>query len=98
MKIQSLQKHTKPISVGVGQSQFQSIKEIKTHIIQLQKQVTQVQKEIQKLRTAPIARAKSKSKSKSRKLSTSAASTTKSRSKKSKSLKSNKVKRSRRAT
>jgi chromosome segregation ATPase len=100
MIIQSLQKHTKPISVGVGQSQFQSIKEIKTQISQLQKQVTQVQKEIQKLRTAIIARAKSKSKSKSksRKLSTSAASTTKSRSKKSKSLKSNKSQRSRRAT
>ena len=79
MLIQSFQKQTKPISAGIGQPQFQSIKQIISQISQLQKQVTQVQKEIQKLRTAPIAGAgaRSKSKSKSKK-----SSTTKSRSKK----------------
>ena len=64
MLIQSFQKQTKPISAGIGQPQFQSIKQIISQISQLQKQVTQVQKEMQKLRTAPIARSKSKSRSK----------------------------------
>ena len=68
MLIQSFQKQTKPISAGIGQPQFQSIKQIISQISQLQKQVTQVQKEMQKLRTAPIARARSKSKSRSKKL------------------------------
>ena len=63
MLIQSFQKQTKPISAGIGQSQFQSVKQIISQISQLQKQVTQVQKEMQKLRTAHIARTRSKSKS-----------------------------------
>ena len=50
MLIQSFQKQTKPISAGIGQSQFQSIKQIQSQISQLQKQVTRIQKDIQRLK------------------------------------------------
>jgi hypothetical protein len=91
MMIQSLQKQKQTKSTtgsGIGQTQFHSVKQVKTQISQLQKQVAQIQNDIQRIRTASIVRTKTKSKSK--KLSASAASTAKSRSKKSKSLKRNK--------
>ncbi|MPZ08235.1 MAG: hypothetical protein GEU26_17780 [Nitrososphaeraceae archaeon] len=53
--IESLQKQRQTIFTagqGLGQSQSQSIKQIKSQLSQLQKQVSRVQKDIQKLRTA----------------------------------------------
>lgn len=95
MTIQSLQKQTKSTtSTGVVQSQLQSIKQIKSQLSLLQKQVARIQNDIQRIRSAPIARTKSKSKS--RKLSSSATTgTVKPRSKKSRSIKSTKIKRRR---
>jgi hypothetical protein len=90
MIIQSLQrqKQTKAITeVGESKSQLQSIKRIRSQFSQLQKQVTRIQNEIQKIRTAPA------SKTRFRKLSST---TIKPRSKKSKSSKIIKVKRQRR--
>lgn len=90
MIIQSLQrqKQTKAITeVGESKSQLQSIKRIQSQFSQLQKQVTRIQNEIQKIRTAPA------SKTRFRKLSSTAI---KPRSKKSKSSKIIKVKRQRR--
>lgn len=95
MTIQSLQKQTKSTtSTGVVQSQLQSIKQIKSQLSLLQKQVARIQNDIQRIRSAPIVRTKSKSKS--RKLSSSATTgTVKPRSKKSRSIKSTKIKRRR---
>lgn len=53
--IESMQKQRQTIFTagqGLGQSQSQSIKQIKSQLSQLQKQVSRVQKDIQKLRTA----------------------------------------------
>ena len=53
--IESLQKQRQTIFTagrGLGQSQSQSIKQIKSQLSQLQKQVSRVQKDLQKLRTA----------------------------------------------
>jgi hypothetical protein len=55
--IRSLQKQRQStIAAGLGleQSQLQSIKQIKPQLGQLQKQVSRVQKDVQKLRTASI--------------------------------------------
>ncbi|MGI0045184.1 MAG: hypothetical protein ACRD47_15875 [Nitrososphaeraceae archaeon] len=96
MTIQSLQKQTRSTTgTGVVQEQFQSIKQIKSQLRLLQKQVARIQNDIQRIRSAPIARTKSKSKS--RKLSSSATTTAtvKPRSKKSRSIKSIKIKRRR---
>lgn len=95
MTIQSLQKQTKSTTTtGVVQSQLQSIKQIKSQLSLLQKQVARIQNDIQRIRSAPIARTKSKSKS--RKLSSSATTgTVTPRSKKSRSIKSTKIKRRR---
>jgi chromosome segregation ATPase len=57
--IESLQKQRQTIFTagrGLGQSQSQSIKQIKSQLGQLQKQVSRVQKDIQKLRTAAAAK------------------------------------------
>lgn len=59
--IQSLQKHRQASIVaglGLGQSQSQSIKQIKSQLGQLQKQVLRVQKDVQKLRTASAKKTK----------------------------------------
>jgi hypothetical protein len=96
MTIQSMQKQTRSTtSTGVVKGQFQSIKQIKSQLRLLQKQVARIQNDIQRIRSAPIARTKSKSKS--RKLSSSATTTAavKPRSKKSRSIKSIKIKRRR---
>lgn len=61
--IQSLLKEGQARStsgVGVVQSQFQSIKQIKSQISQLQKQVALIQKDIQRIRTAPGTKAKTR--------------------------------------
>jgi hypothetical protein len=93
MTIQSLQKQTKlTTGTGVVQSQFQSTKQIRSQLSLLQKQVARIQNDIQRIRSASMARTKSKS----RKLSSSAtASKVKPRSKKSRSAKSIKIKRRR---
>ncbi|MGH9979624.1 MAG: hypothetical protein ACRD8Z_27860 [Nitrososphaeraceae archaeon] len=94
MTIQSLQKQTRSTtSTAVVKGQFQSIKQIKSQLRLLQKQVARIQNDIQRIRSAPIARTKSKS----RKLSSSATTTAtvKPRSKKSRSIKSIKIKRRR---
>jgi hypothetical protein len=96
MTIQSLQKQTRSTTrTGVVKGQFQSIKQIKSQLRLLPKQVARIQNDIQRIRSAPIARTKSKSKS--RKLSSSATTTAtvKPRSKKSRSIKSIKIKRRR---
>jgi hypothetical protein len=96
MTIQSLQKQTRSTTrTGVVKGQFQSIKQIKSQLRLLQKQVARIQNDIQRIRSASIARTKSKSKS--RKLSSSATTTAtvKPRSKKSRSIKSIKIKRRR---
>jgi prefoldin subunit 5 len=57
--IESLQKQRQTIFTagrGLGQSQSQSIKQIKSQLSQLQKQVSRVQKDLQKLRTAAAAK------------------------------------------
>jgi len=56
--IQSLhkQKQTKPtVDAGIGKSQFQSMKQIKSQINQLQKQVTRIQDDIRRIRKASVA-------------------------------------------
>ena len=90
MMVQSIkqkQKQTKSTKgPGVSQSPLQSIKQIQSQVSQLQKQMALIQKDIQKIRTAPA------TKTRFRKLSST---TIKPRSKKSKSLKSDRGKRSR---
>jgi hypothetical protein len=57
--IESLQKQRQTIFTagrGLGQSQSQSIKQIKSQLSHLQKQVSRVQKDLQKLRTAAAAK------------------------------------------
>jgi DNA repair exonuclease SbcCD ATPase subunit len=76
--IESLQKQQRLAAVG----QSQSIKQIQSRFSQLQKQVTRIQKDIQRARTVPAA------KTRIRKLATS-----KPKSKKSKSVTSTKVRR-----
>ena len=71
--IESLQKQRQTIFTagrGLGQSQSQSIKQIKSQLSQLQKQISRVQKDLQKLRTAAAA------KSGFRKLNSTTATTT----------------------
>jgi len=94
MMIQSLQKQKQIKSItdaGIGQSQFQSTKQIKSQISQLQKQVARIQNDVKRIRIAPITRIRTKTKTKFRKLSPSTIAAVKSRSRKSKSLKSTKA-------
>ncbi|MPZ08152.1 MAG: hypothetical protein GEU26_17345 [Nitrososphaeraceae archaeon] len=89
MVIQSIQKQRQTKSTkgaGVSQAPSQSIKQVQSQVSQLQKQMALIQKDIQKIRTAPA------TKTRFRKLSST---TIKPRSKKSKSLKSDRGKRSR---
>ena len=91
--IQSLQKQKqfKPtVDARAGQSQLQSVKQIKSQISHLQKQVMRIQNDIQKIRTTSGPSTTTRAKSK--KLASSRANI-KPRSKKSKSLRSTKVRR-----
>src|SRR5688500_6776570 len=64
MTIQSLQKQTRSTTrTGVVQGQFQTMKQIKSQLKLLQKQVARIQNDIQRIRSTPKARTKSKSKS-----------------------------------
>ena len=88
LMIQSLQKQkqTKPAEgIGIDRIQFQSIKQIKSQINQLQKQVARIQNDIRRTRT----------RTKFRKQAPSTTAAVKSRSKRSKLLKSTKVKKRR---
>ena len=63
MMIQSLVKQGQVKSTsgaGVVQSQFQSIKQIKSQVSRLQKQVALIQKDVQRIRTAPGAKARTR--------------------------------------
>jgi hypothetical protein len=87
MMVQSIQKQKQSKSTkgfGASQSSSQSIKQIQSQVSQLQKQMALIQKDIQKIRTAPA------TKTRFRKLSST---TIKPRSKKSKSIKSDRGKR-----
>ena len=91
--VQSLQKQKQPKSipaVRVDGSQIQSVKQIKTQMGQLQKQVARIQKDIQKIRTVSNTRSRISTKSKSK-------STVKARSKKGKLVKANKVRKGRKS-
>lgn len=94
--IQSLQKQerTKPVvRVEMDQIQIKSIKETKSQINQLQKQLAQIQNDIRRLRTASITRTGTRTKF--RKQAPSTITSVKSRSKRSRLLKSTKVKKRR---
>jgi hypothetical protein len=66
--IQSLQKQTKPtVNVAMDQSQLQSIKQIKSQVIQLQKQVTRLQDGVRRIKTASVIGARQGTKTKVRK-------------------------------
>ena len=98
--LQSLQKQKQTKSTtgsGVGQSQYQSIQQIKSQISQLQKQVARIQNDIRRIRTVPITRIRTKTKTKFRKLSPSTIAAFKPKSKRSKFLKSTKAKKRRRS-
>ena len=98
--LQSLQKQKQTKSTtgsGVGQSQYQSIQQIKSQISQLQKQVARIQNDIRRIRTVPITRIRTKTKTKFRKLSPSTIAAVKPKSKRSKLLKSTKAKKRRRS-
>jgi polyhydroxyalkanoate synthesis regulator phasin len=98
--LQSLQKQRQTKSTtgsGVGQSQYQSIQQIKSQISQLQKQVARIQNDIRRIRTVPITRIRTKTKTKFRKLSPSIIAAVKPKSKRSKLLKSTKAKKRRRS-
>jgi hypothetical protein len=87
--IQSLleQKQTKPtISAAIGQSQLQSIKQIKFQINQLQRQVTRIQDDVRRIRTTSITRTRQGTRTKVRMRASAGA--VKPRSKKSKSYRS----------
>ena len=91
--VQSLQRQKQPKSipaVRVDGSQIQSVKQIKTQMGQLQKQVARIQKDIQKIRTVSNTRSRIGTKSKSK-------STGKARSKKGKLVKANKVRKGRKS-
>ena len=91
--VQSLQRQKQPKSipaVRVDGSQIQSVKQIKTQMGQLQKQVARIQKDIQKIRTVSNTRSRISTKSKSK-------STVKARSKKGKLVKANKVRKGRKS-
>ena len=95
--LQSLQKQKQTKSTtgsGVGQSQYQSIQQIKSQISQLQKHVARIQNDIRRIRTVPIIRirTKTKTKTKFKKLSPSTIAAVKPKSKRSKLLKSTKAK------
>ena len=85
---QSLQKQkrtTPTVDTGIGKLQFQSTKQIQSQISHLQKQVTQIQKDIQRLITVPTKRTNTRL----RKLSSTTGS--KPKSKKGKPLKATKA-------
>jgi len=66
MMIQSLLKQGQAKSTsgaGVVQSQFQSIKQIKSQVSRLQEQVALIQKDVQRIRTAPGAKARTRKRS-----------------------------------
>jgi len=66
--IQSLQKQTKPtVNVAMDQSQLQSIKQIKSQVIQLQKQVTRLQDGVRRIKTASVIGARQGTRTKVRK-------------------------------
>jgi type I site-specific restriction-modification system R (restriction) subunit len=98
MMIQSLQmqKQTKS-TTGTGESQFQSVKQIKSQVSLLQKQMARIQNDIQRIRAASIARTKTRPRTKFRKSSSSVTASVKPKIKKSKSFKSTKFKRGRNA-
>ena len=80
------QKRTTPtVDTGIGKLQFQSTKQIQSQISHLQKQVTQIQKDIQRLITVPTKRTNTRL----RKLSSTTGS--KPKSKKGKPLKATKA-------
>jgi hypothetical protein len=92
LMIQSLQKQkrtTPTVDTGIGKLQSQSTKQIQSQISHLQKQVTQIQKDIQRLITVPTKRTNTRL----RKLSSTIG--IKPRSKKSKSLKNTKARKGR---
>ena len=98
LMIQSLQKQerTKPtVRVEMDQMQIKSIKETKSQISQLQKQLARIQNDIRRLRTASITRTGTGTGTKFRKQAPSTIAAVKSRSKRSRLLKSTKVKKRR---
>jgi hypothetical protein len=97
MMVQSIQKQKQTKSTkgtGVSQSSSQSIAQIQSQLSQLQKQVTRIQKDIQRIRTTSGTGTSTKAKFK--KLASSSVNV-KPRSKKSRSLKSNKMRGSRKS-
>jgi hypothetical protein len=63
--IQSLQKQKQTKSaagIGIDQIQFKSIKQIKSQIIQLQKQVSRIQNDIRRIKTASMTRTRARTK------------------------------------
>ncbi|MGH9976589.1 MAG: hypothetical protein ACRD8Z_12250 [Nitrososphaeraceae archaeon] len=98
LMIQSLQKQgrTKPaVRVEMDQMQIKSIKETKSQISQLQKQVARIHNDIQRLRTASITRTGTRTRTKFRKQAPSTIAAVKSRAKRSRLLKSTKIKKRR---
>ena len=89
LMIQSLhkQKQTKPIiSAAIGQSQLQSMKQIKSQVNQLQKQITRIQDNVRRIRTTSTTRTRQGTRTKIRMRASAGA--VKPRSKKSKSYRS----------
>ena len=69
--IQSLQrqKQTK-LTTGAGQSQFQSVKQIKSQVDQLQKQVTRIQDDVRRIRSTSVSGTGTRTKFRKRAFST----------------------------
>ena len=89
LMIQSLhkQKQTKPIiSAAISQSQLQSMKQIKSQVNQLQKQITRIQDNVRRIRTTSTTRTRQGTRTKIRMRASAGA--VKPRSKKSKSYRS----------
>jgi hypothetical protein len=97
LMIQSLhkQKQTKPtVDSRTGKSQFQSMIQIKSQVNQLQKQVTRIQDDIRRIRTASVAETGARTRTKFRKrASVTSAKSSPKKIKLSKSIQSGKLKR-----
>lgn len=92
MMIQSLQRQKQTKSTtGTGQSQLQSMKQIKSQVNQLQKQVIRIQDDVRRISSASIRGTRARTKTKFRERASSAG--VKPRPKKIKSLRSGKQKR-----